>query len=95
MPVSFYDGLTNVVSGLGTEKSKRSHNQWQLGMQNDYAQLEACYQSNWIAQAIIDEWAADCTREWRTIKSDGAEDDAALEQELCIKQEVEDAKASP
>lgn len=85
------DGLVNIASGLGTAKAKRSHNMWQVGLQSDYSQLEACYQANWIAQAIVDEWAADATREWRTIKSDGAEAIAALEQELCIKQEVEDA----
>lgn len=91
VPTSHYDGLVNVVSGLGTTKSKRSHNTWQVGLQADYETLEAVYQSNWIAQAIVDEWAADATREWRTIKSEGAEDIAALEQELCLQQQVEDA----
>jgi uncharacterized protein len=86
------DGLVNVASGLGVKaKSKRANNTWQLSLQNDYQQLENCYTENWIAQAIVDEWAADATREWRTIKSEGAEAVAALEQELCIQQQVEDA----
>lgn len=86
-----FDGLVNIASGLGTAKSKRSHNQWHPELMNNYAELDSCYQSNWIAQAIVDEWAADATREWRTIKSEGAEDIASLESELCLQQVVEEA----
>lgn len=87
------DGLVNVVSGLGSRNSKRENNQWLYGMLNDWQSLDAAYQTNWIARSIVDVPAKDMTREWRTIRSDGAEDIAALEQELCIPQMVEEAIA--
>jgi phage-related protein (TIGR01555 family) len=85
------DGLTNVMTGLGTEKSKRSHNTWQYGVLNDYAQLDAAYQTNWIARKICDIPAEDATREWRRIKCDGAEEIAAIEQQLLVPNMVQEA----
>ena len=87
------DGLQNVVTGLGGNTSKRANNQWVYGMLNDYGSLDAAYQTNWIARAIVDVPARDMTREWRAIKCDGAEDIEALEQELCVTQHVEEAVA--
>ncbi|AFC22407.1 portal protein [Vibrio phage CP-T1] len=87
------DGLQNVVTGLGGDKSKRVHNQWVYGMLNDWGSLDAAYQTNWIARTIVDVPAKDMTREWRTIKSDGAELIEGLEKELCVPQVVEEALA--
>lgn len=75
------DGLQNIMTGLGTSKSHNASNRWVM-THTDYRQLEAAYQDNWIAQAIVDFRAEDMTRQWRRIKSDGAEDVAALEDEL-------------
>lgn len=86
------DGLVNVVSGLGTSKSKRSHGKWQYDY-TDWGTLDQMYQSNWIARAIVDEWAADMTREWRAIKFDRAEEVEAEEQRLSLQQHVQDAIA--
>lgn len=77
------DGLQNIMTGLGTSKSHNANNRWVM-THTDYRQLEAAYQDNWIAQAIVDFRAEDMTRQWRRIKSDGAEDVAALEDELCL-----------
>ena len=88
-----FDGLVNIASGLGTAKAKRSHNRWEFGVQGDYASWDACYQTNWIARAIIDEWAADAVREWRSIKSDGAEDIEGTEDALDLTQVTEEAIA--
>lgn len=87
------DGLQNVASGLGSNKSKRSHNQFVLDTLNDWGSLDAAYQTNWIARRIVDVPARDMTRNWRRIKSEGAEDIAAVEQALCIQQKVEEAVA--
>lgn len=87
------DGLVNVVTGLGGQNSKRANNQWMYGMLNDWQSLDAAYQTNWIARTIVDIPAKDMTREWRTIRSDDAEEIAAVEQELCIPQIVEEAIA--
>ena len=74
MPKGSVDGLANVVSGLGTLSGKRAHNQFIYDLLNSYAELDAAYQSNWIARAIVDVPAGDMTREWRTIKSDNSEE---------------------
>ncbi|MCK5126817.1 MAG: DUF1073 domain-containing protein [candidate division Zixibacteria bacterium] len=87
------DGLVNVASGLGGQKSKRSSNQFVFDTLNDWGSLDAAYQTNWIARCIVDVPAQDMTREWRRVKSDGAEEIAALEQQLCIPQVVEEAIA--
>lgn len=85
------DGLVNVVSGLGTAKSKRSHNQWFFDLLNNFQELDAAYQSNWIARKICDIPAEDMTREWRRINSDKAEEIAELEQALCVPNQVQEA----
>jgi len=91
IPPPILDGLTNVMSGLGTAKSKRSHNQWQYANLNDWASLDACYQSNWIARKICDIPAEDMTREWRRVKCDGSEDIEALESQLLVPNVVQEA----
>jgi phage-related protein (TIGR01555 family) len=85
------DGLINVITGMGNEKSKRSNNQWQLAMLGNWAELDACYQSSWIARKICDIPAEDMTREWRRIKSDGAEDVSKYEQKLLLPNLVQEA----
>lgn len=78
VPKGAIDGLANVVSGLGTSKGKRAHNQFAYDLLNSFAELDAAYQTNWIARQIVDVPASDMTREWRTIKSDSSE---AIQQE--------------
>lgn len=85
------DGLVNVMTGLGTAKSKRSYNTWQMSTLNDWATLDACYVSNWIARKICDIPAEDMTREWRRVKSDGAEEIASLEAQLLVPNAVQEA----
>lgn len=78
VPKGTLDGLANVVSGLGTSKGKRGHNQFAYDLLNGWGELDAAYQTNWIARQIVDVPASDMTREWRTIKSDNSE---AIQQE--------------
>ena len=85
------DGLTNVITGMGTKKSKRSNNKWQLSMLGNWAELDACYQSSWIARKICDIPAEDMTREWRRIKCDGAEDITNLEAQFSLPNLVQEA----
>lgn len=85
------DGLVNIASGLGTMKSKRSHNTWEAGVLQNFQQLDAAYQSNWIAQKIVDAPAEDATREWRRVKSDGAEDIQQLEEQFDVPNKVQEA----
>ncbi|MHA6160981.1 DUF1073 domain-containing protein [Pseudomonas sichuanensis] len=85
------DGLVNVVSGLGTQKAKRSHNQFQYGFLNDFQQLDAAYQTSWLARAIVDYPAEDMTREWRTLKCDDADVIRAEEDRLQLPAMVSEA----
>lgn len=85
------DGLVNVASGLGTSKAKRSHNQFTYGILNDFFQLDAAYQSSWLARAIVDYPAEDMTREWRTIKCDDADVIRAEEDRLQVPALVSEA----
>lgn len=78
------DGLVNVVSGLGTAKTKRYHNKFQYAALNDWQQLDAAYQSNWLARQIVDVPAEDMCREWRSFKCDDADNIRIEEDRLQI-----------
>jgi phage-related protein (TIGR01555 family) len=88
---SAVDGLINVVSGLGTAQGKRAHNQFAYSGLNNYQELDASYQTNWIARQIVDIPAGDMCREWRTIKSSGAEAIQAEEQRIGLRFACEEA----
>lgn len=85
------DGLVNVVSGLGTAKAKRSHNSFSYAILNDFSQLDAAYQTSWLARQIVDAPAEDMTREWRTIKSDAADIIRAEEDRIGLPSMVSEA----
>src|SRR5690625_2102266 len=90
-PGQTMDGLQNVVSGLGTAASKRSHNQFVHTNMFGYRELEAAYQSNWIARQIVDIPADDATREWRTIKCQAADEIRQEEDRLNVQSAVNEA----
>lgn len=85
------DGLVNVASGLGTNKAKRSHNTFTYSILNAWEQMDAAYQTSWLARQIVDVPAEDMTREWRTIKCDGADDIRAEEDRLQIPMDCNEA----
>lgn len=85
------DGLVNVVSGLGTAKSKRSHNFFSYATLQDWQQLDAAYQTNWLARAIVDIPAEDMCREWRIIKSKDADIIRIEEDRLMLPMAVQEA----
>lgn len=78
------DGLVNVATGLGTQRSKRSHNRFHYAVLNDFQQLDAAYETSWLARAIVDYPAEDMVREWRTIKCDEADAIRAEEDRLSV-----------
>lgn len=85
------DGLVNVVSGLDTAKSKRSHNFFSYATLQDWQQLDAAYQTNWLARAIVDIPAEDMCREWRIIKSKDADIIRIEEDRLMLPMAVQEA----
>lgn len=91
VPAVTRDGLVNVASGLGTLKAKRSHNFFSHAGFGDWQQLDAAYQTNWLARQIVDVPAEDMCREWRTLKTDTADDIRAEEDRLMIPMMVQEA----
>ncbi len=85
------DGLVNVASGLGTAKAKRTQNRWAFEILNSFEQLDAAFQTNWIARGICEIPAKDMTREWRRIRHEQAEEITAVEQQFCVSNLVEEA----
>lgn len=60
------DGLENVVTGLGTDKDKNTHNQWvRSGLNRDHDALITRYRECWVAQKVCNILPQDMTREWR------------------------------
>ncbi len=87
------DGLQNLVTGLGTSRSKITHNQWNFDLLNQWQDLEAAYISSWVARRIVDGKAEDMTREWRAIKSNDAETIRAVEKQISLQHHVQEAIA--
>ncbi|HEC73124.1 MAG TPA: DUF1073 domain-containing protein [Methylophaga aminisulfidivorans] len=85
------DGLENVMTGMGTASSKNYHSHFKLDAFNDYMQLEAAYQSNWLARQIVDIPADDMVREWRAIKCQDAEKIRIEEDRHDLQQTVNEA----
>lgn len=90
-PLPTSDGLVNVVTGLGTAASKGYHNHFAFDEIGNFAQLDAAYQSNWLARQIVDIPADDMVREWRSIKSQNAEEIRVEEDRINLMQNVNDA----
>lgn len=85
------DGLVNVASGLGTSKAKRSHNMFNYAVLQNWQQLDAAYQTNWLARQIVDVPAEDMCREWRTIKCEDADAIRMEEDRLMLPSMIQEA----
>lgn len=85
------DNLVNLVSGMGVGKAKRDHNTFQYSNFNDWQTLDAAFQDNWIARAIVEYPAEDMCREWRTIKCNDADLIRAEEDRLMLPVMTQDA----
>lgn len=84
------DSLSNLVANIGTNRDKRSHNQFGFQFVTPY-ELEAAYQSNWLARRIVDKPNEDALREWRTFSGKDAKRIAAEERRLGVQQKYLDA----
>lgn len=85
------DSLVNIASGLGTAKSKRSYNTFRYSVLQDWQSLDAAYQTNWLARAIVDIPSEDMCREWRIIKSKDADAIRIEEDRLMLPMMVQEA----
>lgn len=73
--VSLADGLSNLVTGLGTSKDKATHNNWNHSGKNyDHITLSARYREDWLSQKVVNIVPQDMTREWRKLESQQAQE---------------------
>jgi len=79
------DSLSNMVANIGTNRDKRTHNAFGFEFVNQM-ELEAAYQSNWIARRIVDKPNEDALREWRAFSGKQAKDIASEERRLGVQQ---------
>ncbi|OOG85715.1 hypothetical protein B0E42_13010 [Pseudomonas sp. A25(2017)] len=79
------DSLSNMVANIGTNRDKRTHNAFGFEFVNQI-ELEAAYQSNWIARRIVDKPNEDALREWRAFSGKQAKDIANEERRLGVQQ---------
>lgn len=84
------DSLTNMVANLGTQRDKRSHNHFGFQFVSQF-ELEAAYQSNWIARQIVDVPNEDACREWRVFNGAEAKEIAQEEKRLGLQQLYQNA----
>ncbi|CAI1513133.1 phage-associated protein, HI1409 family [Serratia quinivorans] len=85
------DGLENVMTGMGTERDRRTYNRFMIGTMQDFAEMESAYIENWIARAIVDFPVEDATREWRTFSTDDAKALQDAEKQFGIQAITQDA----
>lgn len=67
--VALSDGLTNVISGVGTSQDKNVSNVYSMGV-IDQGQVEAAYRTSWLMRKVIDLPPFDMVREWRDWQAD-------------------------
>ncbi|MDZ7904612.1 MAG: DUF1073 domain-containing protein [Cypionkella sp.] len=67
--MKLYDGLVNLVSGMGTGRDKAGHASYVMPALDDYSALTA-YKSSSLIRRAIDLPAEDAAREWREWQAD-------------------------
>lgn len=86
------DSLTNVVSGLGTQRDKAASTHYTF-CQMGSDELIAAYRGAWLPRAIVDMPAEDAVRKWREWRADPEQITKieALEAKLGLANKVEQA----
>lgn len=83
------DGLENLVTGLGGDKDKSTHNEWTFSNLNaDYRQLMNRFREDWVAQKVCSIIPQDMTRKWRHINT---EEGRLADKKLRIRKLFQDA----
>lgn len=74
-PISLFDGMSNLATGLGTSKDKSMSNIWTHSGRNfDHPTLSARYREDWLSQKVCKIIPQDMTRSWRTFDSEKAKE---------------------
>ena len=91
-PFPTFDGLGNILSGMGGSADKRSGGYYFHNPMSSQ-QIDACYRSSWLARKIIDLPASEMTRPARDWQADNADVDPLekLEKKLRVWAKLEEA----
>lgn len=74
-PLSLFDGLSNLATGLGGSKDKSSFNEWNhSGANYDHVALSVRYREDWLSQKVCQIVPQDMTREWRNFENQEAQE---------------------
>lgn len=73
--LSFFDKLSNVMTGMGTTIDKQSYSGYHF-VPVDPTQAEAAYRTSWLMRKIIDIPPLDMTRAWRSWQADSSDIEA-------------------
>lgn len=86
------DKLANLVSKMGTDRDKASHNYYTTPVVDDL-QLINAYRGSWLPRKIVDIPALDATRNWREWQADKDQISKieALEKSLGLQRKVKEA----
>lgn len=63
---TFHDSLRSFTSGLGTQRDKASTVEYVQPQRGNDQQLQAAYEGAWLPRRIVDQFAEDATRKWRS-----------------------------
>ena len=70
-PASMFDGLSNLMTGLGGAKDKATGNVWNhSGANYDHVALSVRYREDWLSQKVCQIVPQDMTREWRKLEGE-------------------------
>jgi len=72
------DGISNLITGMGTESDKSYHTQYLQETGVDRTTCDAIFRSSWLARRVVTSIADDMCRKWRTVMWDGSNDDDGI-----------------
>lgn len=88
-----FDGLENVVAGLGTERDKAAYARYGHTSAMSQPELENMYRASWLCKRIVNSVADDMTRKWRDHLFDSDQQFAveSLESKLAVQEKTNEA----
>jgi phage-related protein (TIGR01555 family) len=89
----FHDSLTNLASGLGTQRDKQSATRYERPSPHDRDQYLAAYEGAWLPRRVVSQVAQDAFRKWRAWQAEPDQISAieALEKRLDVRETLENA----
>lgn len=93
---SLFDGLTNLVSGLGTNRDRAQQSSFRVNFGRNYEEWESVYAEEGLGRKLVDIIPGDMLREWRQFEDKARDEDelkkiAKMERKLNYHKTLSDA----